>query len=73
MKLIALADEKGALFWKAVGTVNQGCVLALTGKASDAVQMITSGITAWRSTGATCGCPLYLSYLGESLCGARPI
>ena len=31
--------------------VSQGCVFALTGKASDAVPMITSGITAWRSTG----------------------
>ena len=31
----------------------QGWLFALTGKASDAVQMITSGIGAWRSTGAT--------------------
>ena len=43
--------------------VFQGCVLALTGKASDAVQMITSGITAWRSTGATVWMPLWLSHL----------
>ena len=42
-ELVALADEKGALFWKALGMLHQGCVLALTGKASDAVQMITSG------------------------------
>ena len=46
-----------------MGMMNQGCVLALTGKASDAVQTITSGITAWRSTGATVFVPLYLSYL----------
>ena len=52
-ELVALADEKGALFWKAIGMMDQGCVLALTGKASDAVHMITSAITAWRSTGAT--------------------
>ena len=52
-EVVALADEKGALFWKALGMLTQGCVLALTGKAADAVQMITSGITAWRSTGAT--------------------
>ena len=43
MKTIALADEKGALSWKAVGGLNQGCVLALTGKASEAIQMITFG------------------------------
>ena len=65
-ELVALADEKGALFWKACGMVIQGCVLALTGKASDAVHMITSGITALRSTGATLWMPLYLSYLARA-------
>ena len=44
----------------------QGCVLALTGKASDAVQMITSGITAWRSTGATVLMPWFLSHLARA-------
>ena len=66
MKLVALADEKGALFWKALGMLKQGCLFALTGKASDAVQMITSGITALRSTGATLWMPLYLSYLARA-------
>ena len=42
-EVVALADEKGALFWKASGMLNRGCVFALTGKASDAVQVITSG------------------------------
>ena len=31
---VALAEEKGTLFWKAQGTVPRGCVLALTSKAS---------------------------------------
>ena len=57
-ELVALADEKDALFWKAGGMLMRGCLLALTGKASDAVQMITSGITAFRSTGATMWMPL---------------
>jgi tetratricopeptide (TPR) repeat protein len=65
-ELVALADEKGALFWKAYGLAFQGCVLALTGKASDAVHMISSGITALRSTGATLWMPLYLSYLARA-------
>ena len=60
---IALAEEKGALSWKALGTVPRGCVLALTGKASNAVQMINAGITAWRSTGSTFWIPWYLSNL----------
>ena len=62
-ELAALADEKGALLWKAFGMSMQGCLLALTVKASDAVHMITSGITALRSTGGTLWMPLWLSHL----------
>ncbi len=52
-EVVALAVEKGAFFWKALGMVPQGCVLVLTGKASDAIQTLTSGVTALRSTGST--------------------
>jgi class 3 adenylate cyclase/predicted ATPase len=65
-EVVALADEKGSTFWKAMGIMNQGCVLALTGSASDAVHSITTGITAWRSTGARVFVPLYLSYLASA-------
>ncbi len=60
-ELVDLADEKGALLWKAFGMLNQGCVLALTGNAPNAVHMLTSGIAAWRSTGSTAYMPSYLS------------
>jgi predicted ATPase len=63
---VALAEEKGALFWKATGMVLKGCVLAVTGKASDAVQIITSAVTAFRATGATLWMPSYLSYLARA-------
>jgi class 3 adenylate cyclase/predicted ATPase len=59
----ALKDETGSLFWAAWGMMQQGCLLALTGKASDAVQTITSGVTAMQSTGTTMWMPLWLSYL----------
>ena len=62
-ELVALADKKGALFWKALGTMDKGWLFASTGKASDAVRMITSGSTALRSTGATMLVPLLTSYL----------
>jgi predicted ATPase len=62
-ELVALGDEKGVPFWKAFGMLDQGCVLALTGEASNAVHMIISGITAYRSTGATLWMPLHMSYL----------
>jgi predicted ATPase len=62
-ELIALANEKGALFWKEVGVAVKGSVLALTGRAPVAVQVITSGMAEFRLTGATLWMPLYLSYL----------
>jgi class 3 adenylate cyclase/predicted ATPase len=65
-ELIALADEKSALQRKAEAVTQKGCLLALMGEASDSVQTITSGITAWRSTGATVWVPLYLSYLAKA-------
>jgi predicted ATPase len=47
--------------------------LALTGKTSDAVQTITSGITAFRSTGSTTDISLYLSYLAEAHADLRQL
>ena len=63
------ADEKAALLWKAWGMMNKGWLMALTGKASNAVQMTTSAITAYRSTGATLFMPSYLSNLARAYAG----
>jgi class 3 adenylate cyclase/predicted ATPase len=65
-ELIALTDQTASLFWGAWAVMQRGCILALTGKASDAVQTITSGVTAWRSTGSTAMMPSYLSYLARA-------
>jgi class 3 adenylate cyclase/predicted ATPase len=62
-EVVALANEKSTFLWKAFGMSMQGCLGALTGKAADAVHEISAGITAMRSTGATCFMPLYLAYL----------
>jgi class 3 adenylate cyclase/predicted ATPase len=62
-ELAALAEEKGTLFWKAFGIMNQGCVRALTGQPSDAVRMITTG---WQSTGATMWMPFFLTHLARA-------
>jgi class 3 adenylate cyclase/predicted ATPase len=59
-EVITLADEKGALFWKIGGNLLKGCILALTSKPSDAIRMITFGVTTWRSTGATVWLPIFL-------------
>jgi class 3 adenylate cyclase/tetratricopeptide (TPR) repeat protein len=65
-ELIALTDQTASLFWGAWAVMQRGCIWALTGKASDAVQTITSGVTAWRSTGSTAMMPSYLSYLARA-------
>ena len=62
----ALKDQTGSVFWGAWGMMQRGCLLALTGKASDAVQTITCGVTAMRSTGTTMWMPLWLSYLARA-------
>jgi predicted ATPase len=65
-ELIGLADERGAPYWKALGTAVRGWLFALTGKTSDAVRAITSGmsgIASLRSTGATFYEPQPLQYL----------
>jgi predicted ATPase len=62
-ELVALADEKGAALLKATGTLQQGIVFALTGKASAAIQTITSGMAKYQSTGATLTLPSFLPYL----------
>jgi hypothetical protein len=60
---IALADEKGTLFWKAWAMMNQGGVSALIGK----VATIMSAISMWRSTEATAHLPLSLTYLTRAM------
>jgi class 3 adenylate cyclase/predicted ATPase/tRNA A37 threonylcarbamoyladenosine biosynthesis protein TsaE len=65
-EVVALAVEKGAALWKAVGMLVRGSVFALAGKASDAVPIITSGLTPYRSTGATQCLPTFLSYLASA-------
>jgi class 3 adenylate cyclase/predicted ATPase len=65
-ELVALAEEKGAPFWKAFGMMNQGSVLALTGRASGATEMLISGIAAYRTTGATIFLPFYLPHLARA-------
>jgi class 3 adenylate cyclase/predicted ATPase len=64
-ELVALAGQKGTPYWKVIGMMLQGCVLALAGRAADAVQVITSGLTAYQSMGSTLLVPFY------SLCLAR--
>jgi predicted ATPase len=59
----ALKDQTGSVFWDAWGMMLRGCVLVLTGKASDAAQTIASGLSAMRSTRTTMWMPFWLAHL----------
>ena len=65
-ELTVLAEEKDASLWKASGLLWRGCLLTMTGKASDAIPAITTGLAALRSTGSTMWVPLILTYLARA-------
>jgi class 3 adenylate cyclase/predicted ATPase len=62
-ELIALAEEKGATYWKTVGLLLRADLLALTDDASGAVSIFTSAISIYRSMGSTFNLPWHLSHL----------
>jgi len=63
---IGLAEEKGSVYWKTSGMLRRAGVLALTGKASDAVGIFTAAIPVWRSTGSRLYFPVWLSLLARA-------
>ena len=46
--------------------MNQGSTLALTSSTLDGIEVLISGIAAWRTTGATLHLPLYLPRLARA-------
>ena len=65
-ELTVLAEEKDASLWKASGLLWRGCLLTMTGKASDEILAITTGLAALRSTGSTMWVPLILTFLARA-------
>jgi predicted ATPase len=65
-ELRALADQKSALIWKQGGMLHLGCLLALTGNASNAIQQFTNGTAVSRSIGVTLYWPWRCPYLARA-------
>jgi tetratricopeptide (TPR) repeat protein len=65
-ELFALAEERVASYWIQRAPFVQGCILASTGNPTDAVQLMTSCLTAWPEMGTTYWLPLYKSYLAKA-------
>jgi TolB-like protein/DNA-binding winged helix-turn-helix (wHTH) protein/predicted ATPase len=61
----ALAGERGALLWTAIGSMFRGA-FALTGDASNAVRSFIAALPAYRATGATVVLPFFLSGLARA-------
>jgi predicted ATPase len=64
-EVAALADGTGTSFWAAHAIMHEGCVLGLTGNASNGAQLTAAGIAAYRSTGSKSWLPWSLSNLAR--------
>ncbi len=65
-ELLALAEDKGSVNFKAAAKCFDGSVLALTGRIAEAIPTITTAIAAWQATKAKLLIPTYLSYLARA-------
>jgi class 3 adenylate cyclase/predicted ATPase len=66
-ELIGLAEEKGSSYWSANGKMWEGCLAVLTGRPSEAVEILTLALRTYRSTGAT----IYTSFVLSNLARAH--
>jgi predicted ATPase len=65
-ELLLLAKEKDTPFLTALGTMQLGAVLALTGDTAPAVTNLSAGIAQHRSMGSTYLTPYYLTLLAKA-------
>ena len=68
-----LKDQTSSLFWAAWGMMQRGCVMALTGKASEAAQTITSGVNCNAIDANNDVDAVVVVLSGKSQCGDRSI
>jgi class 3 adenylate cyclase/predicted ATPase len=64
--LVALAQEKGSLYWKSYGLMLQAWLMADGGAVAEAIPNVISATDAMRSTGATAYAPWYLAFLAQA-------
>jgi hypothetical protein len=65
-ELAVLAEQTDAPFYKAVSLTHRGCIFSLARNPSAAVETITSGVRAWRLTGATLWTTMFLPHLAKA-------
>jgi predicted ATPase len=62
-ELVVLADEKGSAWWKVAALIAKSCAMVQSSETSEAIQLFTSELAAYRSIPATLFTPWYLSVL----------
>jgi tetratricopeptide (TPR) repeat protein len=65
-ELYTFSDEQGAVLWKSTGQQYRGWVLAVTGRAPEAAQLLVPSLAAFHSTGSTGNRTFGLALLGKS-------
>jgi hypothetical protein len=65
-ELVLLAGKKGAFHWRALGMMEQGVEMALSGDSAGAVHAINCGIGAYQSSGSTLMLVRYFAYLARA-------
>ena len=65
-ELIALAEDKKSSYWSANGRMWRGCLMAETGRSSEAVHTLISAIEVYHSTGASIYTPFVMSHLARA-------
>jgi predicted ATPase len=65
-ELVALAETKQSSYWSANGRIWEGCLQVLAGRSSKAVEVLTSALVDYRSTGATIYVPFVMSYFATA-------
>jgi len=66
-ELLLLAEEKSAALWKLLGSCARGALFAVTGRGSNAVQMLEKGIAALEANHTTLGRACSINFRGDAI------
>jgi predicted ATPase len=64
--LIAVSDEHGFPYHRAVGTVFRGWALAGSGQTAEGIALLEAGVAAYRATAAVTWVPFFLALLADA-------
>ena len=64
--LLAVSDEHGFPWHRALGTVLRGWALAGSGQTEEGIALLRTGVAAYRATGAVTYVPFFITLLGDA-------